>query len=44
MYQVFDTLDNYNVMIKLKKMVYRFVQLSVMVKVIWRGVVKNELW
>ena len=48
MYQVFSRLDNYNMMIKLKKMAYRYVKSSVMVKVLGHvvviGVVINELW
>jgi hypothetical protein len=44
MYQVFSRLDNYNMMIKLKKMAYRYVKSSVMVKMLGRGVVINELW
>jgi hypothetical protein len=32
MYQVFSRLDNYNMMIKLKKMGYRYVKSSVMLK------------
>jgi len=44
MYQVFSRLDNYNMMIKLKKMVFRYVTSSVMVKVLGHGVGINELW
>ena len=44
MYQVFSRLDNYNMMIKLKKMVYRYVKSSVIVKILGYGVVINELW
>jgi hypothetical protein len=44
MYQVFSRLDNYNMMIKLKKMRYRYVKSSVMVKLLGHGVVINELW
>jgi len=39
MYQVFGRLDNYNMMIKLKKMTYRYVNPSLIVKdlEIWSG-------
>jgi len=39
MYQVFGRLDNYNMMIKLIKMTYRYVKSSVIVKdlEIWSG-------
>jgi hypothetical protein len=39
MYQAFGRLDNYNMMIKLIKMTYRYVKSSVIVKdfVIWSG-------
>jgi hypothetical protein len=52
MYQVFSRLDNYNMMIKLKKIAHRYVNSSVMVNVLGNvvvigvviGVVINELW
>jgi hypothetical protein len=44
MYQVFNILDKYNVMIKLKNIDYRYEKSSVMEKFLWYGVVINELW
>jgi hypothetical protein len=44
MYQVFSRLDNYNMMIKLKKMACRVVKSSEIEKVLMHRVAINELW
>jgi hypothetical protein len=43
MYQVFGELDNYNMMIKLKKNNFRYVSLYVMLNILCQKVVIYEL-
>ena len=44
MYQVFGWLDNYNMMIKLKKMHYGYVKTCLLFVILLQRVLINELW